>query len=719
MLMKRVVFHIILILSLCNSFSFAQTGKSKKGDDYYKVGEKEFSDQRYMYSIPFFRTALKYPGKFDSIAIFHLAEAYWYTKNYDSAKMFYQKYEEKFGPNFTSTQRLAELSATHQDYSKAVTDYKKLLGEIPLRYNNLLSERMKGFSKISDFLKDSLDYNIKLLKLNTKQQDFSPQYYGQGLVFVSSRYSKANSEREFGWDGLPFSSIYWVKDTAELYTIDTIPGYSAGNINVSIKANDDYTARTSNDNDIIMVSNIRGDYNGTLHKLAKFSDELSTKYNYGPLCFNKAGTKVYFTRNTLKSFKNRYNLEICEASLENGQWGKVKVMPFVNIEYDFYHPALSNDESRLYFCSNIPGGLGGSDIYYVNLTSDYEKATPINLDSKINTSGNELFPNFHGDTLYFSSDGLSGLGGLDIYKTYAVKGYWKKPENMGYPINSSFDDFGMIINSNNNRGFFSTNRLGTDDIFTFGYAPFFVQLEGTVLNRVTLRRLDSAKVIIKTVIDEKPVLDSFVTDQTGNFHFPVKPGRTYSLEFSRNGFIDTAYSIPNTGTNRTLALEPTLLTPIAKPAPVILDRDQDGVEDKKDKCPDVKGIKENYGCPDIQGRINELAKMVFFKTASAELSPVALKPLTEIAEIMAQYPWITLAIEGHTDNRASAPYNLDLSNRRAKSVKTFFMQKGLSSDRFSSVGYGLTRPIADNNTDEGRALNRRVAMKADFHYKYE
>ncbi|MEO7529947.1 MAG: OmpA family protein, partial [Sediminibacterium sp.] len=128
-----------------------------------------------------------------------------------------------------------------------------------------------------------------------------------------------------------------------------------------------------------------------------------------------------------------------------------------------------------------------------------------------------------------------------------------------------------------------------------------------------------------------------------------------------------------------------------------------------------KGLKEKEGCPDLQAEIDALAKMVFFKTASAELSPASIKPLNEVCAYLAKYPNLTLYIEGHTDSRAPAPYNLDLSKRRAKSVKDYFMMKGFAGRRFSSEGFGLTRPIADNNTEEGRAMNRRVAIKASFH----
>jgi outer membrane protein OmpA-like peptidoglycan-associated protein len=717
--MKKIVLYIVIFLVGSQALSIAQAGRSRKAEVYFRNGEKEFNDQRYMYAIPFYKTSLKYPSKNDSVASLHIAESYWHIKNYDSALAYYRSYENKYGPLFSSRQHIAELSANHKQYTEAATIYKKLTTELPVRNAALLTERLKGFSNTPSFLRDSLDYTIRLLKVNTKQQDFSPQYFQRGMVFVSNRYSKKTSEKEFGWDGLPFANIYWVKDTADLYTTDTVPGYSSRVHAVNpIKANDDYTSQTSNDNDVIIVSGSRSAYNGTIHHLAKFSDELNTKYNYGPLCFNKNGDKVYFTRNNLSPNKGRYNLEICVATLEKGIWGNIKVMPFVQQEYDFYHPALSNDETRLYFCSNKPGGMGGSDLYYVSLASDYDMTMPFNLDNKINSAANELFPTIHGDTLYFSSDGLAGLGGLDMYKTYTVKGNWKEPVNLGYPLNSSFDDFGVIYNTNKAKGFFTSNRLGTDDIYVFENIPFTVRLEGTVLSRTTMRRLDIAKVIMRDD-ESKTMVDSFVTDLTGNFRFPARPGRAYTLLVTRNGYTEDSLRIPNSGVERTLVLQPVLLTPILKPepapAPVEKDRDGDGVTDSKDKCPDIKGPKENNGCPDIQAQIDALAKMVFFKTASAELSPAALKPLNEVSAYLTKYSNLTLYIEGHTDNRAGAAYNKDLSHRRAASVREFFIRKGFAANRFSSAGFGLERPIADNNTEEGRAMNRRVSIKATFH----
>ncbi len=714
--------NIIYTLAFFFCSQLAVTGQhvnKKRPGEYFKIAEKEFHDQRYTYAIPFYRSSLQSGRTNDSLALLHLAECYWRIKNYDSALVYYKEYEKRATPLYTSNQRIAELKASQGQYSQAAITYKRLLDDTPLRNGKMLAERWKGFSDITPFVRDSLDFSIHLLKLNSKQQDFSPQFFRQGMVFVSNRYAKRVAEREFGWDGLPYANIYWVKDTTDLYIIDSMPERSHYTLNASINANDDYTNRTSNDNDIINVSSMRGAYSGDIHRLAKFSDDLNTKFNYGPLCFSKSGTTVYFTRNSKKPVERRYNLEICEATMENSVWGKIRIMPFVKPAYDFYHPALSDDGQRLYFCSNQPDGFGGSDIYYVNLSGETEKAVAINMGETVNTSGDELFPTINGEMLCYSSDGLAGLGGLDLYKTTVDnRGNWQKPVNFGYPLNSSFDDFGIICNTEKNKGFFSSNRLGTDDIYTFTNAPFLIQMTGTVFNRVNMRRLDKAKVMITSIEAGKPSVDSFTTDLTGNFRFPIRPAREYQLSFSRNGFIEESIIIQPASSRKDLVLETVRLTPIVQASvpPVEKDRDGDGIFDSKDKCPDIKGTRQNDGCPDIQKRLNELAKMVFFDRDKDNILPKSLQPLNDIVDVLRQYPNTTLLIEGHTDSKLSAAHNMDLSKRRSNSVKTFFVNKGLNASRFQTRGYGLERPVADNNTAEGRALNRRVEMKATFIY---
>lgn len=713
--MKKTIVYIFLAVVSCVA-AFAGSGGKKKTLSHFINGEKEYASQRYIYAIPFLKASLGSKPQNDSVAILHIADSYWHTRGYDSSLSYYLRFEERYGRLYSTGQRIAELFANKGAYTSAVEVYKKLLKEIPAHDEKLLRARIKGFSEAALFLRDSMSYTTHLLNLNTGQQDFSPQYFQNGIVFVSNRYSKKTAEREFGWDGFPFAGIYRVKDTLDLYVADSVTARSLRNTRIDIKPNDDYTSRTSNDNDIILVNHTRSDYNATMQQLDKFSDELNAKYNYGPLCFNKKGDVVYFTRNNLTPNNGRYNLEICEARLENGKWGKIMVMPFVQKNYDFYHPALNAEESRLYFCSNMPGGHGKSDIYYVSLLTDYDKSLPINLDDKVNTSGNELFPTIHGDTLFFSSDGHPGLGGLDIYSTQLKRGNWKTPVNLGYPVNTSFDDFGIIYNESKTKGLFSSNRFGTDDIYSFEKNNFAVTLAGNVLNKKDMRRLDHVKVIIKSDDADEPMTDSLVTGLTGIYQFTVKPGRSYSLFFSHDGFVPETLTAINSGAAMNKEIASVLMIPIQAEQELSAepDRDKDSVPDAKDKCPDVKGTVNNFGCPDIQARINELAKMVFFKTASDQLTDAAMKPLNEVVKYLKDFPNLTLSIEGHTDNKAGAAYNLDLSKRRAASVKKFFASRGFDAKRFTSEGFGLERPIADNSTEEGRAINRRVAIKATF-----
>jgi outer membrane protein OmpA-like peptidoglycan-associated protein/tetratricopeptide (TPR) repeat protein len=719
--MKKGIAYILVFLGLAVA-GMAQSGKTHHPAAYFKNAEKEFSNQRYTYAIAFYRASLKSGRTNDSLALLHLAECYWRIKNYDSAVIYYKQYESRYAPLFTTHQRLAELSATLGNYAEAAENYKTLLKDPALRSERMMKEKWTGFSNTVPFLRDSLDYAVRLLKLNTRQQDFSPQFFQRGMVFVSNRYSRREGERQFGWDGLPYAGIYLVKDTAALYLADSIPGRSAWVLNASIKANDDFTDRTSNDNDIINILRAKGDYKGDIYRLARFSDELTTRYNYGPLCFTKDGKTVYFTRNSKKAYEGRYNLEICKAVMDDGSWSNINVMPFIQPAYDFYHPALSEDGTRLYFCSNKPDGYGGSDIYYVHLAAEADQTGIFNLGETINTAGDELFPTMKNDTLYFGSDGLAGLGGLDMYRSTAGAGgnRWTRPVNLGYPLNTSFDDFGIIFNEKGNKGFFSSNRLGSDDIYMFRHDPFVMNMRGTVYNRSTLRRLDKAAVVVSVMEGGKAVpVDTIVTDLTGNFSFKAKPYRDYTLYTTREGFSEEKISIPSPSVKEPeIRLNDVLLTPLIVPVQgqqPEKDTDGDAIVDSKDKCPTKKGIRENGGCPDIQKRLNELAKMVFFDTDKSDILQKSLNPLNEVVAILKEYPNTTLEIEGHTDSRASATHNKALSQRRANSVKAYLMSKGLTEARFTTViGYGLEKPIATNATSEGRAMNRRVQLKATF-----
>jgi outer membrane protein OmpA-like peptidoglycan-associated protein len=225
---------------------------------------------------------------------------------------------------------------------------------------------------------------------------------------------------------------------------------------------------------------------------------------------------------------------------------------------------------------------------------------------------------------------------------------------------------------------------------------------------------------------QKPSTDDpnqqMITELYGAYRFPVKSRQQYTLIISKQGYYTDTLEVNGDTIINDLQLPPVMLRPLPlpppppPPPPPPADSDGDGIPDSADKCPDLKGDAANLGCPEIQKKLNELAKMVYFESDKDVLTPEAIRPLDEAAAILLSYPQTTLIIEGHTDNMAGKAYNLDLSLRRAKRVKSYLVSKGVSATRFTKVeGFGMAKPIADNATPEGRAMNRRVYIKAQFY----
>lgn len=700
--MKRLLTSIIILLCCCNDIEAQEPARHGHLQVLLNNAEKEFENLRYSYAIPYFQAYLRAKPD-DSLANLHLAASFRLVKQFDSALLYYKHFISRYRQTEAAI-AFAEVAATMQQYQLAVKTYQQLV--LPDAYHKLVAERVRGFEHPEQFLFDSLDYTLQYLKLNTRLDEYGPQLFRNGLAFVSNRYKKKSITREFGWDGLPYAHIYWVNDIADLYTVEP-PRTKARQYNNTIRVNDDYTTRTSNDNDIITVNGIPGVYTGSINDLPELSTALQASYNYGPLCFSSDGSRVYFTRNSKNRYAGRSNLEICESVLENGAWKKSRVLPFVDPEFDFYHPAISKDGKRLYFCSNKPGGWGGSDIYYVTLSGQDEFSLPVNPGGKINTPADELFPTLHGDTLYFSSNGHAGLGGLDLYKIIERKDRWEEPVNLGYPLNSAYDDFGIIFTPAGDKGFFASNRLGTDDIYAFSKTNFHPHLQGTVLDAGSQRKLPGVLVKISQLYANKLHTDSITTTLTGNFDFIVRSGYPSTATFLKEGFIPDTLEVEAPGTSFTVSAPPVFLQPQPLPRP---EKEQRMLKDSVGA-----GVKRvSLTQETVLQKLASLAKSVYFKTGSAVIMPQSLLPLNEVVSLIKQYPEAALVIEGHTDNRGNRLMNSRLSQRRADAVKTYLAANGLAAGKLTAKGYGPDKPIADNGSEAGRAKNRRVMITAQF-----
>jgi outer membrane protein OmpA-like peptidoglycan-associated protein len=252
----------------------------------------------------------------------------------------------------------------------------------------------------------------------------------------------------------------------------------------------------------------------------------SDRMNLGAVSFTADGKRAYYTRNQKRSF-NTYQLEIWEALLKDGKWMNAHKMFFNNPKFSYFHPAITPDGKRLYYVSDDNSGQGGTDIYYIDQNEDGSWKNTVNLGQDINTAGNELFPTFYEGNLFISSNGHPGLGGLDIYRL--VKGPNGDPvlKNMGYPVNSSKDDFAFSIKGT--KGFFSTNRNGSDDIFAFDYNQSFVKIAGKVAfdggtlvgKKIYLyQKNDQGKMILK---------DSTTIDVNASYQFKIRPNQEFDI----------------------------------------------------------------------------------------------------------------------------------------------------------------------------------------------
>lgn len=281
-------------------------------------------------------------------------------------------------------------------------------------------------------------YVIESLPFNSNLDDFGPVFYKDNLIFSSERDKGYAIKREHTWTGNPFLDLFKVQSK-------------------------DLNSQHCNEL--------------KFGKAEKFNKELNTKYHDAAVAFNKDYSEIYFTRNnylngkTGKSDEQIVNLKIYTAKSSGDGWGELESLPFNSDEYSVAHPALSSDGNIIYFSSNMPGGFGGMDLYK-SVKENGRWSPPVNLGNTINTEGNEIFPVLHLDnTLYFSSDGHAGLGGLDMY-SLAVQpdGTLVNLENLGFPLNTTSDDFGLIMTDDGLCGYFSSDReggLGRDDIYYF------------------------------------------------------------------------------------------------------------------------------------------------------------------------------------------------------------------------------------------------------------
>jgi len=321
----------------------------------------------------------------------------------------------------------------------------------------------------------------------------------------------------------------------------------------------------------------------------------------------------------------------------------------------FGHPTITRDNLKLFFSSNLSGGYGGKDIWMVS--REDKKADwgePVNLGPDVNTVGDEMFPYIHNDgSLYFSSNGIPGMGGLDLFMTLFKDNYWGNVTNLKYPINSEGDDFGIVFEGMSNRGFFTSNRKGGkggDDIYQFISPDLAFTLTGIVTDAETKKILVGATVVL---VGDDGTSEEQLTDEVGSYFFQLKPNTNYDITASMPKYLS------DNGKETTV-----------------------GLEESKDLKHDfeLRSIKKPIELPNI---LYDLDKW--------DLRPVSKVALDGLVKTLNDNPTIVIKIMSHTDTRADDNYNEELSQKRAQSVVDYLIENGIASDRLEAKGYGEKR----------------------------
>jgi len=663
--MRKNIFSIIIFLPF---ISYAQV----KNNSAIGLANQEFSNYRYAYAIPFYKTHLKQHPT-DTVALVRIAYCYKISNQYDSALHYYKQADSLGGLHDNS---LAELYANEGDYNNAVKVYGRLLQlNLSAEDKKMYTQRMEGFKHEASFKKDTLNYQVYYLKINTPANEMNAVPYKNGLVFESDRAHKINGVNEFGWDGNAYSKLYYKSDTENLRLDTTIMGI--WHDKKTRKAISDYTRNSINDN-----SNFTHRFNYakvpyTYIEVPLFSKALDTKVNYGAIAFSNDGKICFYTKSE-KAAKGVSQLAIWQASKDsNGNWSNVVKLPFNKKAYSYFHPAISADGNRLYFISDQPGGYGGTDIYYVEKQGDGNwSSDPVNAGNKINTSGNELFPTCYEGILYFSSNGHAGLGGLDIYKYEGQDLNSGKVTNLGYPVNTNKDEFGF--SRNQNRGYFSSNRYGSDDIFEYEYAIANIILKG----KIDLSGLNpNEKVIAKLYAkeDTTKLLSSVTVDNNGAYEFKVQPEQAYVIGFrkadenSRSNYDIVAdnYKKVKRGYEKEI---PQLKARDLFPAPSVVAKPE--VEEKKNEIAALNKI-------DSTGKY-----IVYYAFDKYNIAKRYTKTLDSVVNYMQHHAGYKVVIGSFTDCAGTNHYNEKLSARRSAAVIAYLIKKGIKRNRMIEGHYG-------------------------------
>lgn len=603
---------IIIILSGC--------GVTKKGND--AIFSQEIGE--YYRAIEKYRKASRKEKDREKrmIYAFEIAECYRYIGDYEMAELYYKNAIRRGYTDPIVLLHHADMLRATQDYEVAIETYRTYLDSVP--NDERAIDGLEAIRKTQEWVANPTRHIINPIKeLNSRESDFSPVFVGgrdNEIIFTSTRTASTGKR----------ASMITGQNYADLF-----------------RSTFGVQKQKWNEPQLIDESFL-----------------INTEDEEGTATLSASGEQMIFTRARYDKAQS-VGTELYSASQSRGSWSEPIKLEIVGDSLVAAHPALSPDENLLYFVSDMPGGIGGKDIWVAEKNGNsYSK--PVNLGEPINTPGDEMFP-FVRDNgeLYFSSNYRIGMGGFDIFvATKDDDGNWLI-KNMGSPVNSPADDFGIAFVAGENKGMFTSNRKGSrgDDIYSFMVPPKIFEAEGDIFDKETNSRLDGAD--IRIIGTDGTNLKMRATG--GKFKYKLNPETEYIFAAFKDGFLRDKAMASTVGLedSRNFRFE-MFLTPTDSP---------------------IKIDNINYAF------------------GSAELLDVSKKALDTLVQVLVFNPTITIELMSHTDYVGTEQANFTLSQQRAQSVVDYLIEKGISPQRLVAKGYGETWP---------KQVTRVLAQQYDF-----
>ncbi|GHT00348.1 cell envelope biogenesis protein OmpA [Bacteroidia bacterium] len=609
-------FSFFLLLS-CIALLFSC--KSAKLSDAVDREERgEYFEAAQIYRKVYSKTDSKKTYLRGSIA-FHMAECYREANNPSRSLSGYTNAIRYKYTDSTAILHQAQMMHKLGRYGEAIKQYKAFLEIVP---GNVLAQNgITGCEAAPEWKKNPTRHTVKKMdKMNSRDGEFSPMLHGDAY---DELYITSSRKDALGDDKSPITGV---------------------------KNNDFFV--------------IKQDEKKQWLKPEHIESGINTDMDEGTASFSPDGSQMYYTY-CLQDSAASQTANIYISSRSGAEWGAgAKAEIFKDSLAMSAHPAVGPD-GYLYFVSDIAGGYGGKDIWRVPI-SGIGSLYPENLGPEINTPGNEEFPYMRLDsTLYFSSDGHPGMGGLDIFKANERQGQWRV-ENMKSPVNSMGDDFGITFAGKKESGFFSSNRndgRGADHIYSFDLPGIYVSVEGWVLNRDE-EEVDSATV---RIVGKDGTNQRIFVRADGTYSMEVVPGMDYVMMASAPGYLNhkQTLSVPDEEKSETYYVD-FYLPSISKPV---------------------------------------LIENIFYDFNKATLRPESKEALDEVVTMLEDNPNVTIELSAHTDRIGSDVYNESLSQRRAQSVVDYLIANGIAKDRLTAKGYGKSTP---------KTVTKNIAEKYDF-----